>query len=167
MVHNKGHHGLSLNNQTWTKQHPNPKLVMLLTKFLPDSNKKMENMVCYKTIRVQKKDRNQPLLFYAAQHKAKYNKNSCYVQVSETTFGEIQNFVAHINHTFAVVDICPTPEIDEEVNMYFCNRGKVGQDLFPISSLSAALFVAFENDIYFLNVPVPPWESTVVGVTCL
>nr|XP_023654008.1 uncharacterized protein LOC111836725 [Paramormyrops kingsleyae] len=155
-VHNEDHHGLSLNTQTWTKQHPSPNQLMLLTKFLPDSNEKMEIMVCHKTFRVQKKGRNQPLLFSAARHKAKYNKKSCYVQVSEATFGEIQYFVAHTNNTFAVVDIFPTPEIDEEVHMYFCKREKVGQDFIQMSSLSAPLFVAFEDDkIYFLNVPVP------------
>lgn len=117
-----------------------------------------------KTAQLQRENHNQPLVFSTTTHKAKYNKKSCFVQIADETFGEIEYFLSHHEETFAMLNVFPPPTIDQDAHMYYCKRETACRNLMRLSSLGKPLFTALQGDvIYFLSVPIresPEWLNS-------
>lgn len=148
----------------WQKCQATAEETTLLARAVPIDNLPVVISVSGKTAQLKREHHNQPLVFSTKTHKAKYNKKSCFVQVADEAFGEIEYFLSHHDETFAMLNVFPPPEIDQDTHMYYCKRETACRNLMRLSSLGKPLFTALQGDvIYFLSVPIresPEWLNS-------
>lgn len=120
-----------------------------------------------KSIQIPKEGRKTQQTISAAGHIRKHNKCSCFVRLSEGGFGEIQYFLKPTDphnepeRIFAVVNVYPPPQIEPEINVYYCRRATRKTQLINANDLGEPLYVVFRDGyIYFLSAIVqenPQW----------